>query len=116
MLLRWSGDAVNEEADLAIVNGAGDGDAGIPHGRTLAAFAEAVLGEDDAALAEIRGDLIAAVGPEGAVDAAAVAAVFSKNDRMADATGIPLDTGGADLRTALGVELGIGHFTGAPAT
>ena len=114
MLLRWSGEARNEEPDLAVVNG--DGDGGVAHGRTLAAFAEAVLGNDDAALAAVRQDLIAAVGADGAVDASAVAAIFNMNDRMADATGIPLDTGGAEIRASLGVELGIEHFTGAPTT
>ena len=40
---------------------AGDGDAGLPHGAALLAFAEAVAGWDDDALAAARDRLVAAL-------------------------------------------------------
>jgi hypothetical protein len=83
-------------------------DAGVPHGRLLVEFAEAVLGGDDAALAGARIALRAAIGPAGLVDAAAVVGLFNAIDRVADATGIPLEAekleASADFRAALGVD------------
>jgi hypothetical protein len=93
--------------DLALVNGAGAADGNIPHGRLLAGFAEAVV-TDAAALPGLRARLVEAMGGAALVDAAAVVALFNAIDRVADATGIPLedwkaeDT--ADMRAALGVD------------
>lgn len=66
---------------------------GVPNGDLLVAFAEAVVGGDPAAgevLAQARRDLIAAMGVEAMVDAAAVASNFERMVRIADGTGIPL--------------------------
>jgi hypothetical protein len=77
----------------------------VPYGRLLVAFAEAVLGEDDGALARTRGALMAALGPAGLVDAAGVVGLFNAIDRVADATGIPLEpekaAASSDFRAAL---------------
>jgi hypothetical protein len=63
------------------------------------AFADAVLGEVDGALARARGALMAALGPAGLVDAI---------DRVADATGIPLEpekaAASADFRARLDLD------------
>jgi hypothetical protein len=92
---------------VALVAG-GAGDGGVPHGAALAAFAEAALRGDDLALAAARAALLAAAGPEALVDAAAVIANFEMMDRIADATGIPLDgivsASSGGLRSALGLE------------
>jgi hypothetical protein len=106
-LLRASGETKNERYDLGLINGAGDGDGLVPHGRLLVAFAEAVLGRDDRALAAARQALVAALGDAALVDAAAVAGLFNAIDRVADATGIPLEpekaAATADMRAALGI-------------
>jgi hypothetical protein len=47
------------------------------------------------------------VGAAGAVDAAAVVAMFCFNDRVADATGTPIDRMGYKSRLAIARELGI---------
>jgi hypothetical protein len=90
------------------VTGAAGGDAGVRHGRLLIAFAEAVLGRDEAALARARAALTTALGPPGLVDAAAVVGLFNAIDRVADATGIPLEAekaaASADFRAALGLD------------
>jgi hypothetical protein len=90
------------------VTGAVAGDAGVAHGCLLVEFAEAVLGEDEAALSRARAELMTAVGPRGLVDAAAVIGLFNAIDRVADATGIPLEAEKAaaseDFRAALGLD------------
>lgn len=87
--------------------GAGDGDGGVPHGRLLVRFAESVLGDDEAALTAVRGEILAAMGGEALADAAGVAGLFNAIDRVADATGIPLEdwkaSDSADFRAALGI-------------
>ncbi len=58
----------------------------------------------------IRKRLIAELGPEGFVDAAAVLGNFERMNRIADATGIPLD-GPVDFVTAdLREDLGLNAF------
>lgn len=98
----------NRAYDLNAVTGAVQSDAGVPHGRLLVEFAEAVLGEDEAALTRVRAELSDAIGPAGLVDAAAVVGLFNAIDRVADATGIPLEAekaaASADFRAALGVD------------
>jgi hypothetical protein len=107
LLLRASGLTQHRDYDLNAVTGA-ESDAGVPHGRLLVEFAEAVLGEDDARLGRVRETLHAALGPAGLVDAAGVVGLFNAIDRVADATGIPLEAekaeASADFRAALGLD------------
>ena len=104
-MLRESGDFSGGRYDLEAVNGEGDG--GVTQGAALIRFAEAVVAGSDADLAAARQGLLAALGPAGFVDAAAVAALFNAIDRVADATGIPLEpekaAATADFRPALGI-------------
>lgn len=108
MLLRASGVTHNKDYDLNAVTGASEGDAGVSHGRLLVEFAEAVLGEDEQALARARAELMTALGPAGLVDAAGVVGLFNAIDRVADATGIALEAdkaeASADFRAALGLD------------
>lgn len=108
MLLRASGVTQGKEYDLDAVTGGGHGGAGVPHGPLLIEFAEAVLGEDDGRLGRIRETLCGVLGPAGLVDAAGVVGLFNAIDRVADATGIPLEAekaeASADFRTALGLD------------
>lgn len=82
------------------------GGGGVAAGEELAVFAEAVAGEGDmaAAISALR----RAVGDAGWVDAAGVAATFNAIDRVADATGIPLEPKkaavSADFRGALAID------------
>ena len=108
MLLRASGRTQHKDYDLAAALGRVEGDAGVPHGRLLVAFAEAVLGEGEERLGQVRGALREAVGPDGLVDAAGVVGLFNAIDRIADATGIPLEAekaqASADFRAALDLD------------
>ncbi len=90
--------------------GAAVGDGGIPQGTLLVEFAEAVLDDDDESLARARLRLTEALGTDGLVDAAAVVANFNAIDRIADATGIPIDAERVELTADLRAELGIDVF------
>lgn len=95
----------------------GDGDAansGVAGGAELLAFAEAVVrGEPVDAL---RAALVAAVGPDGAGQAAATVAAFSGLVRVADGTGIPIDDGLASASAEIRDQLELGAFNGAANT
>jgi alkylhydroperoxidase family enzyme len=108
MLLRASGETAGSAVELAAVNGGLANDGGVAHGARLVAFTEAVMRGDDAAVARERAALRAVLTPEQLVDVAAVIGSFNVVDRVADATGIPLDAmldaGSADLRAMLGLD------------
>jgi hypothetical protein len=53
--------------------------------------AEAFLGGDEARLARARAAIVAAMGAAALVDAADIAGLFNAIDRLADATGAPLE-------------------------
>lgn len=84
---------------------------GVPYGAPLIEFAEAVLGDDDAALTHARAALRKNLGDAALVDAAAVVGFFNAIDRVADATGIPLDPERIDLTAELRAQLGIDAFS-----
>ena len=90
--------------------GADAGDAGIPAGRQLIEFAEAVLDNDADRLAAARTACRDAVGDDGLVDTAAVAAQFNAIVRVADATGMYLDDAVLDDTASVRAELGIDEF------
>ena len=91
----------------AIIASGEAGDSGVAHGDALLAFAGAAVAGDEQALARARAALLERLGPEELVDAAAVVANFQRMDRIADSTGIALDTSlelaTGDLRERLGV-------------
>ena len=82
-------------------------DTGVPSGDLLLEFAAAIIGTDLAALDKARTALAEALGPAAVSGASAVAANFSKNDRVANGIGIPVDDmvfkGTEDLREQLGL-------------
>jgi len=106
-LLRASAKHSGETFDLSVVM-TGVGDGGIVHGQELMTFAEMALGDDARALIEARRSLLSALGPAALVDAAAVAGLFNAIDRVADATGTPLEDwkaeASSDFRSAIGID------------
>ncbi|NND68705.1 MAG: hypothetical protein HKN19_14045 [Halioglobus sp.] len=88
-MLSLSADISDQDVDLAVINGEGDG--GVKFGAELTAFAGALASRDETALTTAREELAQVAGPEVLVDAAAVAANFQRMVRIADATGIPAD-------------------------
>lgn len=115
MLLRASGQSRNESFDLSAVMEGGHA-GGVQHGELLLALVDAVIGDDDARLAEARRAIVDTIGPEALVDSAAVIATFSQMDRIADAAGIPLDEPLEMMTRDLRDELGVAKFASAANT
>jgi len=82
-------------------------ESGIPDAAILLEFAEAAIGADPARLDAARAAVIEAMGGAALSDAAAVAALFNAIDRVADATGIPLEDDKAAMTTEMRAHLGI---------
>lgn len=116
MMLRESVGHNEDGRFNAIVDGAQSGDAGVEHGAMLMRFADALLSDDGAALVERRNELRATLGDPAFVDAAAVAGFFNGIDRVADATGTPVDKPYAAMAGDLPSRLGIDRFPGAQRT
>lgn len=106
-----------QEVDLHLaVDGSAGSDGGIAHGALLSDFATAAATGDEPALERTRQEILAKLGPEQLVDAAALVAHYEKMDRIADATGIPLDIPMQVLGGEMRDSLGIGKFTSAQNT
>jgi hypothetical protein len=106
-MLRGSSQVGGTEADLlAIVRGA-DVDSQVPHGTELLQFVDAVLGKG-ADPEQARNALAACAGLEAVADAAGVIGNFMRMVRIADGTGIPIDSyfdePGREIRDRLGID------------
>ena len=110
-MLRASSQDSEKTYDLRLLLGAGEGDGGVANGRLLVEFAEAVLGEDRERLHAVRGRLLATLGAEALVDASGVVGLFNAIDRVAEATGIPLEEEKARISAAYRSELGLDEFS-----
>jgi alkylhydroperoxidase family enzyme len=115
-MLRVSGEMTGQGIELAAVTGGLERDGGVTHGRRLVAFTEAVMRGGEGDVERERRSLAQVLAPEQVVDVAAVIGSFNVVDRIADATGIPLDdmldAPSADLRR----DLGLGRFASAANT
>ncbi len=117
MMLSLSMQSKGEQVDLSgAVQGAEAVDNRVPHGKILARFAEAVVSGSDSELAQARDAVIAAVGGNAFVDAACVIGNFERMVRVADATGIPLDSSAVDATIELRHELGLNAYAMAGRT
>ena len=105
-----SSQTTGDEVDLGTVTGVAEGDGGVEHGGRLVAFTDAVMGSDEAALDRERSALRKLLTPEAFVDASAVIGAFNVVDRIANATGIPLDAGLAAMSGEVRQELDLARF------
>ncbi len=110
-MLRASIEQTGADYDLSGI--AGDGDGGIPHGRLLIEFAETVIGDDDARLTTARGRLLQTLGAAALVDEAGIVATFNAIDRVADATGTPIDEERIEISAGMRADLGINQYPSA---
>ncbi len=85
---------------------AGD-ESGIANAGLLIEFAEAAVGADPARLDAAREAVIATLGEAALSDTAAVAALFNAIDRVADATGIPVEDEKAAMVDKLRNQMGV---------
>jgi hypothetical protein len=100
--------------DVAAVNGASETNAGVTHGADLLAFTEAIMRGEPATLERER--LRQMLSPDAFVDAAALIGAFNVVDRVADATGIPLDAALQAMSQDVRDELGLARFASAANT
>ena len=100
----------------AVTDPSAAGTSGVAHAQALLAFADAVVGQDEAALAAARQALLVEMGAEALVDAAAVASNFERMVRIADGTGIPLDAPLEALSGDFRADLGVDRFGSAANT
>jgi hypothetical protein len=107
MLLSLSSQLSGDEINLHTITQGHQVDSGVPASNELTAFAESILRGPGEELNQARDKLIAALGQRAMVDAAAVAANFSRMVRIADGTGIPLDDVMAEYSTDLREDLGL---------
>jgi len=106
MMLRASSQEKQTNVDIGVLTHATEGDGGILHGRLIIELVDAVL-DHAADPGPARQRLEAAAGRETVIETGGVIAMFHLNDRIADATGTPLDEFGLDMRLAIGDELGV---------
>lgn len=97
------------------VTGEAVGDAGVGQGARLIAFTEAVMSGVEATARE-RETLRAVLSPGAFVDVCTVSAAFNVVDRIADATGIPLDRMLDAMSGDVQRELGLVRFASAANT
>ena len=93
-----------------------DRDSGVPGGGEILAFADAVIGPDRAAVDRARRNLADSLGPVAVSAAAAIAATFTKNDRIANGTGIPSELRMLRNSKEIRAELGINGFRSSANT
>ena len=115
-MLSLSADISESPVDLELINGDANAADTVEHGRALLNFAEAFARRDQDALARSRQGLELEAGSAVVVDAAGVAANFQRMVRIADSTGIPLDTTAAALSTDIRKQLDLGSFTSSQNT
>src|SRR5262245_21441057 len=106
MALRASAKKTGSHADISVFTRAEASDGGVEHGKLLIELVDAVV-DESADPAAARQRLVAAAGPGLLVEAGAVLGIFHLNDRVADATGAPLDELLIDYRRKIGERLGL---------
>jgi hypothetical protein len=102
--------------ELSAVNAPTGRDGGVAHGARLLALTDAVMGADDDRLASERRALRGLLSNDAFVDTCAVIGAFNVVDRIADATGIPLDAGMAAMSGDIRKELDLARFASSANT
>lgn len=113
-MLRASTQQTGKELDYnAVTGGIAAGSTGVPNDTLLIEFAEAVLDDDPARLDAARRALFEEMGGEALSDAAGVAGLFNAIDRVADATGAPVEDWKAEQVADVSSKIGIDAFAAA---
>ncbi len=115
MLLRASGEHQGLEYDLRAVSKQGFA-SGVEHGDLLIEFADAVMSAGTERLDRARVAVHDTIGSRALVECAAVAANFNQMVRIADSTGIPIDTMALGMTAPTRETLDINHFKSAQNT
>ena len=105
MRLGMSGKDTGDNYNLESVMNGNMADNVLHHGVILNEFLEAIFARDTTRLKDAQNRLIEAMGEQALVDAAATIAAFNAYPRMADSTGIPLESGKEEITQELRAEL-----------
>jgi hypothetical protein len=106
MALRASSKKSGGGADITVITSDAPSDGGVVHGKLLIELVDAVI-DPSADPAPARRRLVDAAGPGLLVEAGAVLGMFHWNDRVADATGAPLDEFHLEYRRKIGEKMGL---------
>lgn len=115
-MLRVSSEIEGEAVDLKGVVEGNRVETGVPAGAELLRFAETALGDDAEAIRAAREVVAGKLGEAAMVDSAGIIANFQRMVRIADGTGIPLDTPVAVLTDGIRNDLGINAYGSAENT
>jgi hypothetical protein len=91
----------------------GEGDGGIEDGDILIKIAEVSVSLKEKSFDEIRNVAVEQIGPDKYVDAVAVAAIFNSLDRVANATGIPIEQTKVEMTEGVRKNLGLDQMATA---
>jgi hypothetical protein len=108
-MLRASATATDQEGELRAVQDP-SADGAVDAAPELAALVDAIVEGDAAGATRARAALVAELGAEAVIDAAAVVANFEMMTRIADGTGARHETIDADVARATGAD----RFPSAP--
>lgn len=110
-------EATGEEIDLdGMTDPACTEIKGIPHSEVLMKFTNAFMSNDKQALTAARDTLVSEMGAAAMIDAAAVASNQQRMVRIADGTGIPLESMGDEMDAMaeeMSEQLGINEYVSA---
>jgi hypothetical protein len=106
MALRASSKKTGGDADITVITSDEPRDGGVEHGALMIELVDAVI-DESADPAPVRARLVAAAGPGIVAEVGAVLGMFHWNDRVADATGVPLDEFHLDYRRKVGEKMGL---------
>lgn len=108
-MLSWSAETTNRAVNLEAI-ASDDGSPGLPGGGELLAFTTATVSREPARIATTRDALVAVLGPEAMVEAAAVIGNFEMMNRIADGVGMPVGGGTRRRMEPLITSLGLDRF------
>ncbi len=115
MALRESGRIIEKTFNVAALVRPSE-DVGVEGGDVLLAFADAVVGNDRGKLDQVRAELARRLGPAAVLAAANIAANFTKNDRIANGLGIPMEQPAMKPTEDLREDMGLNDYRSAANT
>jgi hypothetical protein len=113
MLLRGSGEREGKSFNLPGVTGASDDAIGVDSEDIILALTDAVVDGEVVRIGETRAAAVAAMGAQATVDVITGASGFKGITRVANATGIPLDTNTEETTVEMRRDTGIDEFAEA---
>jgi hypothetical protein len=115
MALRESGNIIDKAFNVAALVRPSE-DVGVDDGDALLAFSGAVVGTDCATLDHARAEVAERLGPAALVAAAYITANFTRDDRIANGLGLPMEEIAFKETVELRERLGLNDYRSATNT